>query len=95
MLSLLPETVQRDYSRYTRGARDDEARAAKRLYMRETRALARVDREIFELLNPGAPYVAAGITHGTHGYWNRGCRCRVCVRARKLRRIEYERKRAN
>lgn len=78
MLSTLPEPVQLAYCRYTRGARDDEARAAKRVYMRESRAAARERRRAFQAANPGVRYVVADITHGIHGYTNHGCRCRTC-----------------
>ena len=91
MLKLLSKAQQRHYLRYSRGARDSKARAAKRLYMRTVRAAARERREIFEARNPGVRYVVHGITHGTHGYCNHGCRCRICNLSWKTKRVERER----
>lgn len=91
MLSLLSKAQQRHYLRYSRGARDGKARAAKRLYMQTRRAIARERREIFQARNPGVRYVVAGITHGTNGYTNHGCRCRTCNLSWKVKRVERER----
>ena len=86
MLSTLPEPVQVAYHRYTRGDRGDEARAAKRVYMRLRRARATARRLEFEARYPGQRYIVDGITHGIGGYCNEGCRCRTCNISWKVHR---------
>jgi len=88
MLSLLAEADQDAYRRYVTGERTDEARAAKRIYMRTRRDRARAARLAFELANPGARYIVEDITHGIGGYTNESCRCRTCHLAWKG--IKYE-----
>ena len=78
MLALLAETEQTAYRRYIRGGRDDEARTAKRVYMRHRREQARQRRIAFQRANPGLRYIVQDITHGIGGYTNEGCRCRTC-----------------
>ena len=91
MLSTLPKATQRHYLRYSRGARDAKARTAKRVYMAARRQEAKERREIFQARNPGVRYVVPGITHGSNGYTNHGCRCRTCNLSWKIKRVEKER----
>ena len=62
-----------NYSAYANGCRCDVCRAAKADYMAARRAAA--------FLKTSQP--AGDITHGRAGYEEQGCRCEICVEARR------------
>lgn len=69
--------AEHGYTRYTRGCRCDECRAAKRAYMRAKRREAAGNR-LWAVLC-GQRYVATGILHGgISGYQDHHCRCDAC-----------------
>lgn len=63
-----------NYSGYSNGCRCGTCKDAKAGYMRERRATAYLE----------VAQSVPGITHGRFGYEERGCRCDVCVAARRL-----------
>lgn len=61
------------YNAYTRGCRCPICRRGKTDYMRRRRAVAFLETRL----------VVPGIKHGRCGYEEHGCRCDVCVAARR------------
>ena len=61
--------------------------AAKAAYLRERRAKARAE------IPADGEHIVDGIKHGSYGFEERGCRCEICVAARREADKRYRERR--